>query len=255
MDALPPPDGLLPRGGQAELHERIMAETRRAAWLNTARHAVLTLGGWTFGICATAVACYALHEMHNRPVLPPEVHVALVYPDRQTPAVVRDKLPAAERQIVLEKSLLDYVRCREEYIWAALRRCYRHVSVMSTPEVRDAYQKRVNDQQDPEAPQVKYGAGPNAGSARIVGEIAVYADARQPNQLSFAYLLVEERPGKPAVQRRRITRLVWDDARGIPYNLQREFTPLNVQVAWYATDPDQTPAARAAAPVPAQEEP
>ena len=56
MDVLPPADGLLPRGEQAELHERIMAETRRAAWLNTARHAILTLGGWTFGVCATAVA-------------------------------------------------------------------------------------------------------------------------------------------------------------------------------------------------------
>ena len=239
-------DGLLPRGEAAALAERSMAETRRAATLSTLRHGVLTLGGWTVALGACGVAWFALRELHTRPVPEPQVYVSIVWADRTLPPKLRRDLTAAEREVVRLNTFARYVRCREEYVWAALRECYQHVSAMSSPAVRAAYQNRMNDKQDPAAPRQYYGDDAGAGTGRIDGRVNVYPDRREPNHYVATFTLVEERPGKPAARRNRIVRLVYDDGSAvIPYDLQQDYTPLGDVVVWYVNDPD-----RAAQPVP-----
>lgn len=186
------------------------------------------------------MAWFALRELHTRPIPEPQVYVSIVWADRTLPPKLRRDLNASEREVTRENAFKRYVRCREEYVWAALRECYRHVSAMSAPAVRVAYQNRMNNKQDPAAPRQYYGDDAGAGTARIDGRVNIYPDRREPNHYVATFTLVEERSGKPPQRRNRIVRLVYNDGSAvIPYDLQQDYTPLGDMVVWYANDPDR----------------
>jgi type IV secretion system protein VirB8 len=72
-------------------------------------------------------------------------------------AVSMSDLPATQSQAVIRAAIWQYVRDRESYDFADARYRYDVVSLMSAPDVRDAYQHWFLAHTNPQSPQVTVG--------------------------------------------------------------------------------------------------
>ena len=222
--------GFVPGSGETRIRRAEYKAVKDAELSRRLNLLSTVMGGWVVAGAATLGLGLSWFWFLAHPAPKPELRIGLIHDDGSYSAPeLRDDLTPSQRYNLLVSTGAFYVKLRENYVWEAEKANYDLVSVMSTPDVRDAYQRMILNHKDPRNPETIYGAGVGAGRA-MVSDVMVSIDRASPNVMTAYYVLHIQRSGGAAEQSiRRIARMTWEPAANhIPLKVQQQYDPAGI---------------------------
>lgn len=167
-----------------------------------------------------------------------QIHVAFVYGNHGEGVPVED-LSAGQREVVLRKTLLEYLRARIEYVYQLQQRDYTTVSALSEPKLREVYQSAWWNGKTPGHPHLVYGNSPTAGYA-LVTQAAIHRDPNASNAASATFTLHRVLPNAAPQDVKMRADFAWGDAApgDIPIPILEQYDPLSIEFTAFEAYPD-----------------